>query len=345
MSSSNSSSSQPSSSSSSYDDDNDSPGSSSSGDGGEVLVELPVFPLSTIAPLPTARIPLNIIEARYRVLFHTLVDGVRAASPESANEERATLVGPANHGVLGATPEGPNVDEGLVQVNSPFRGTARLGMCFFDKATGEMSATGTVVSVRQFDAADDGRTLVLCHGECRMSVVEVIAESPVLTCRVRVTDEGPMYPLDDADTARALGGDMENSLADEVRNLYRDTVSLGLDEKEVKRARAYGGGTGSLGSYDDDDEMPMILGGPALDRLTPATLAYYVASRFDSVDEKLVVLELPTVAERLGRVRDVLGGVSGYLRAERALKDAFPDADKGEKGEGDGGGGDDDDDN
>ena len=130
-SSSNSSSSQPSSSSSSYDDDNDSPGSSSSGDGGEVLVELPVFPLSTIAPLPTARIPLNIIEARYRVLFHTLVDGVRAASPESANEERATLVGPANHGVLGATPEGPNVDEGLVQVNSPFRGTARLGMCFF----------------------------------------------------------------------------------------------------------------------------------------------------------------------------------------------------------------------
>ena len=218
-------------------------------------------------------------------------------------------------------------------------------MCFFDKATGEMSATGTVVSVRQFDAADDGRTLVLCHGECRMSVVEVIAESPVLTCRVRVTDEGPMYPLDDADTARALGGDMENSLADEVRNLYRDTVSLGLDEKEVKRARAYGGGTGSLGSYDDDDEMPMILGGPALDRLTPATLAYYVSSRFDSVDEKLVVLELPTVAERLGRVRDVLGGVSGYLRAERALKDAFPDADKGEKGEGDGGGGDDDDDN
>ena len=188
-------------------------------------------------------------------------------------------------------------------------------MCFLDKETGEMSATGCVMSIRQFDAGDDGRALVLCKGECRMAVVDVLSEGPVLECRCRIFDEGPMDPLESQEVAHADATEAEARLADEVRALYRATVALGTDEEAVWQAAAYGSST--------DGEVPMVLGGPALDRLTPAALAYFVASRFDALDERMLVLELRTPEERLERVRVVLSGVSGYLRAEKAVNEAL----------------------
>ena len=64
---------------------------------------LPIFPLSVVA-LPSATVPLMIFEARYRVLFSTLLAGM------------------------------PGVEEGLVQAESPFCGTKKFGMCFADGA-------------------------------------------------------------------------------------------------------------------------------------------------------------------------------------------------------------------
>ena len=249
-----------------------------------------------------------------------------------------TYIGEAVHGVLGGVlGEPPNVDLGLVQTDSPFLGTARFGLCFVDTETSEMSATGCVMSVRQFDAGKDGRTLVLCRGECRMLVEQVHAERPVLVCRARLFDEGPMSPLASvADVERhmerrgsnagtgAAATAAASAVAAEVRELYRDVVALGATPPSsaavssvAAAAAAAGFGDGGGGS---DGEVPLVLGGPELDRLTPAALAYFVASRFDAPDERLAALEAPDAPERLARVRDVLGGVAGYLRAEKVTQ-------------------------
>ncbi|GFH32734.1 Lon N-terminal domain-containing protein, partial [Haematococcus lacustris] len=79
---------------------------------------LPIFPLNVVA-LPSQTVPLMIFEARYRVLFSTLLHG----------EE--------------------GVDEGLVQKDSPFAGTKRFGMCFVDKE-GRLASVGTTLEIMEF---------------------------------------------------------------------------------------------------------------------------------------------------------------------------------------------------
>ena len=61
------------------------------------VVELPVFPMNSVA-LPLSRIPINLIEKRHLMLFHTLCKGVRGAEP-GEGDEPAQLVGAASHGV------------------------------------------------------------------------------------------------------------------------------------------------------------------------------------------------------------------------------------------------------
>ena len=76
---------------------------------------LPIFPLNVVA-LPAASVPLMIFEARYRVLFSTLLDGM------------------------------DGIEEGLVQKDADWCGTKRFGMCYVDNE-GRMASTGcTLVS-------------------------------------------------------------------------------------------------------------------------------------------------------------------------------------------------------
>ena len=63
---------------------------------------LPIFPLGLVA-LPAADVPLQIFEARYRVLFSTLLAG------------------------------SAGVDEGLVNADKPWAGRRQFGMAFFDQ--------------------------------------------------------------------------------------------------------------------------------------------------------------------------------------------------------------------
>ena len=61
--------------------------------------QLPIFPLGLVA-FPTMEVPLTIFEARYRVLFSTLLADAR------------------------------DIDQELVQQDSLFRGSRQFGMCF-----------------------------------------------------------------------------------------------------------------------------------------------------------------------------------------------------------------------
>lgn len=63
---------------------------------------------------------------RYRVLFNTLLAG------------------------------SPNVEEGLVQEDSPFAGSKRFGMCYLDER-GRLAAVGTTLEIQDFVMESGGR--------------------------------------------------------------------------------------------------------------------------------------------------------------------------------------------
>ena len=60
-------------------------GSSSSAEEEQVTAthEMPIFPLGVVA-MPTVDTILQIFEARYRVLFHTLLDGEHECAPSAS---------------------------------------------------------------------------------------------------------------------------------------------------------------------------------------------------------------------------------------------------------------------
>mmetsp|Transcript_5421 Transcript_5421/g.15080 ORF Transcript_5421/g.15080 Transcript_5421/m.15080 type:complete len:308 (-) Transcript_5421:293-1216(-) len=114
--------------------------------------ELPIFPLSMVA-LPAATVYLNIFEARYRVLFNTLLYG------ESG------------------------LEDGLVNTESPFAGTREFGMCYVDQ-NGGMAGVGTLLRIEKFQKEEGGQMQVVCKGLQKFRINNINQERPVLICDV-----------------------------------------------------------------------------------------------------------------------------------------------------------------
>lgn len=118
---------------------------------------MPIFPLGLVA-LPSSTVPLRIFEARYRVLFNTLLAGAEG------------------------------LEDGLVNFDSPFCGTKRFGMNLVD-GRGGLAATGCVLEISDFQRMDDGQMLIATKGAERYRIKEVVEERPVLVCEVEFLPE------------------------------------------------------------------------------------------------------------------------------------------------------------
>jgi Lon protease-like protein len=119
---------------------------------------LPIFPLGLVA-LPAADVPLQIFEARYRVLFSTLLAGEAG------------------------------IEDGLVSPDKPWAGSKRFGMCFADPRSRGVSAVGTVLEVRAHALLPDGRLVLETRGAERFRITEVVEERPVLVCDVEFLED------------------------------------------------------------------------------------------------------------------------------------------------------------
>ena len=150
-------------------------------------LRLPIFPLSVVA-LPGANTPLQIFEARYRVLFSTLLDGVEG------------------------------IEDGLVSPDKPWKGTRRFGMCYFDQQANGLAAIGTVLEITEHSLMEDGRLLINTIGRERFKIENVVEERPVLVCEVEV------LPPDDSDSQEAKT--LAEEVADLFRNVVRLSVKL-----------------------------------------------------------------------------------------------------------------------
>lgn len=158
---------------------------------------MPIFPLGIVA-LPASQCPLHIFEARYRVLFSTLLDG------------------------------DAGIDQGLVSPDKPWKGTRKFGMAYYDQQAGGLASIGTVLEIREHSTMDDGRMLIENIGRERFKIVDVVEEKPVLVCKVE-------YLSDEDDTDDESVSRLE-SLREEVATLFKDVVKLSTKLKEFSEA-------------------------------------------------------------------------------------------------------------
>lgn len=118
---------------------------------------LPIFPLGIVA-FPTAQVPLTIFEARYRVLFSTLLAG----------EE--------------------GIDEDLVQENSEFRASRQFGMSYCSPQGG-VAEIGTILEIVAHQPFEDGRLLVNTTGTQRFRILKVLQQTPVVIAECEILEE------------------------------------------------------------------------------------------------------------------------------------------------------------
>jgi Lon protease-like protein len=159
---------------------------------------LPIFPLGIVA-LPASQCPLHIFEARYRVLFSTLI----------ANEAEG-------------------IDQGLVSPDKPWKGTRRFGMAYYDQQAGGLASVGTVLEIQEHSTMDDGRMLIENIGRERFKIVDVVEEKPVLVCKVEY--------LPDDEESESLP--VLQDLREDVAGLFKDVVRLSTKIKEIPGADA-----------------------------------------------------------------------------------------------------------
>ena len=198
---------------------------------------------------------------RYRLLFNTLLDGQA------------------------------DVDQAMVQDDSEFRGTQRLGLLYQD-AGGKLAAVGCELLIEQHCQMADGRLLAMLRGVERFRVERVVGEAPFLVCAVT--------PLQDADAE--ADADALVSLANDVRALFASTVAASAKMQ------------GSEGS-----EQPA----PMDDAMDPQSVSFWVASMFTGGDEQQQLLEMDSTRARLEREREVLQATLDYLTASAAIRGAF----------------------
>ncbi|KAI8463336.1 MAG: PUA-like domain-containing protein [Monoraphidium minutum] len=244
--------------------------------------ELPMFPLNVVA-LPHATTPLMIFEPRYRVLFSTLMDGA------------------------------PDVEEGLVQKDSPFAGTRRFGMCYSDGTSGRMASVGTTLEITAHTLEPDGRILVVNKGLERFRVTKVVKERPVLICEVEVLPEDE----DGGDEAAALAG----QVAEAFRGVLRLHRKMRRGDRGMLGAAERGAGLGGAGPGEPEDEPEEP---EELTELAPAALSYWIASVFgEHPATQQALLEEASTLERLKREAEVLGQTLSFYSAAAALEGVF----------------------
>eukprot|EP01024_Parvocaulis_polyphysoides_P006400 TRINITY_DN11708_c0_g1_i2.p1 TRINITY_DN11708_c0_g1~~TRINITY_DN11708_c0_g1_i2.p1 ORF type:complete len:293 (-),score=25.67 TRINITY_DN11708_c0_g1_i2:250-1128(-) len=222
--------------------------------------QLPVFPLGLVA-FPGADVPLQIFEARYRVLFNTLLAGQK------------------------------DIDELLVQEESPFKGSQKFGLNFMSERG--LVEVGTTLQIQEHTTLDDGRLLVVNKGVERYRIRNVVQEKPVLICEVEI------LPEDDDQSAVAT------ELQNEVVDLFVNIQKLNLKMK-------------SLG---DDTKL---VDPNSLKKMSPRMASYWITSLFhNSQMHQQALLEMHSSRERLAKLKDILEQTQKYLTAASALKSAF----------------------
>lgn len=118
---------------------------------------IPIFPLGMVG-FPDVQVPLTIFEARYRVLFSTLLAG------------------------------GHDIDEDLVQKESEFLGSKEFGTVW-QTDRNSIAEVGTLLKIQAHHTVKDGRLIVQTTGTRRFRLLKILQYQPVLLARCEMIDD------------------------------------------------------------------------------------------------------------------------------------------------------------
>ena len=186
-----------------------------------------------------------------------------------------------------------------IMMHTLLQSDLRFGIVFSGKGNGTAAAIGCVGQVVRYERLPDDRFFLICRGEERFRVTEIVRRRPYLVGKVKWLEDRPS-----ASTDTSEGPD---ELADEVATIMRDVIRLsGKMQGKV-------------------EEAPEDLRKSAF----PTPFSFWVASTFEGAPmEQQALLELEDTTERLKRERETLRSTLNYLTAATAVKDAF----SGDKG-------------
>ncbi|KAF9619237.1 hypothetical protein IFM89_005791 [Coptis chinensis] len=168
----------------------------------------------------------------------------------------------------------------------------RFGIIYSDTTTGTADV-GCVGEVVKHERLVDDRFFLICKGQERFRVTNIVRTKPYLVASVTWLEDKP------ADNGEE---DLE-TLASDVETYMKDVIRLsnrlnGKGEKEAQDLRK---------------------------NLFPTPFSFFVGSTFEGAPrEQQALLELEDSAARLKREKETLRNTLNYLTAASAVKDVFP---------------------
>ena len=179
----------------------------------------------------------------------------------------------------------------------------RFGVLYTGKETaGGAAAIGCVGEIIKHEKLVDDRYFLICKGQERFRVVDIVRTKPYLVGRVVFLEDRPAAPIP-GETAPSI-----ESLSNEVESLMREVIRLS-----------------NKMSGRNDTETPVDVRKSAF----PTPFSFWVASTFEGAPaEQQALLELEDTRERLVREKETLQNTLNYLTAATAVKDVFTSSDQ-----------------
>lgn len=168
----------------------------------------------------------------------------------------------------------------------------RFGVVYTDKTSG-LAGVGCVGEVVKHERLVDDRFFMICKGQERFRVKNIVRTKPYLVARVEWLEDRPSGEQEDVE-----------ALANEVETYMKDVIRLSnrVNGKAEK-------------SPPEDLRK----------QLFPTPFSFWVGSTFEGAPvEQQALLELEDTAQRLKREKETLRNTLNYLSAASAVKDAFP---------------------
>ncbi|KAF5180137.1 ATP-dependent protease La (LON) domain protein [Thalictrum thalictroides] len=168
----------------------------------------------------------------------------------------------------------------------------RFGIIYTDTSTGTADV-GCVGEVIKHERLVDDRFFLICKGQERFRVTNLVRTKPYLVAKVTWLEDRP----------GGEGGEDLEVLANDVETYMKDVIRLsnrlnGKPEKETQDLRR---------------------------NLFPTPFSFFVGSTFEGAPrEQQALLELEDSATRLKREKETLRNTLNYLTAASAVKDVFP---------------------
>ncbi|CAL0318994.1 unnamed protein product [Lupinus luteus] len=169
----------------------------------------------------------------------------------------------------------------------------RFGVIYTDAVSGTADV-GCVGEVVKHERLVDDRFFLICKGQERFRVNNLVRTKPYLVAQVTWLEDRPSSGSEDTDL---------DGLAEEVETYMKDVIRLsnrlsGKPEKEVEDLRR---------------------------NLFPTPFSFFVGSTFEGAPrEQQALLELEDTAARLKKEKETLRNTLNYLTAASAVKDVFP---------------------